>query len=103
MGQYPSIPIIEYSTTEIIPAKGKSMVLWDFDTYQSTKNIDFYFSNKRFTKISRKLYPNDYERGKIYGYTEKHNPIDFYIEEEKEDEEEKADEEEKEDEAEQTF
>ena len=92
MGQSSSIPIIEYSTTEIIPPKGKSMVLWDFDTYQSTKNVDYYFSNKRFTKISRKLYPNDYERGIIYGYTEKQNPIDHYRE--KEDEEEKADEEE---------
>jgi len=97
MGQSPSIPIIiEYSETQIIPPKGKSMILYEFDTYQSTKNVDYYFSNKRFTKISRKLYPNDYERGIIYGYTEKPNPIDFnrhythYIEEEKEDEEERT-------------
>jgi len=89
MGQCPSMPIIEYSTTEIIPPKGNNnnFYLYTFDTYQSTKNIDFYFSNKRFTKISRKLYPNDYERGLIYGYTEKQNPIDkytHYIEDEEE-------------------
>ena len=48
MGQSPSIPIIEDSTTEIIPPKGNktNVYLWSFDTYQSTKNIDYYFSNK---------------------------------------------------------
>ena len=92
MGQSPSIPIIEYSETQIIPPKGNknNFYLYTFDTYQSTKNVDYYFSNKRFTKISRKLYPNDYERGLIFGYTEKPNPIDFnrhytqYIEDEEE-------------------
>ena len=98
MGQSPSIPLIQYSTTEIIPPKGNknNFYLYTFDTYQSTKNVDYYFTNKRFTKISRRLYPNDYERGLIYGYIEKPNPIDFgrhythYIEEEKEDEEERS-------------
>ncbi len=98
MGQSPSIPLIQYSTTEIIPPKGNknNFYLYTFDTYQSTKNVDYYFTNKRFTKISRRLYPNDYERGLLYGYTEKPNPIDFnrhythYIEEEKEDEEERS-------------
>ena len=92
MGQSPSIPIIEYSETQIIPPKGNknNFYLYTFDTYQSTKNVDYYCSNKRFTKISRKLYPNDYERGLIFGYTEKPNPIDFnrhythYIEDEEE-------------------
>jgi hypothetical protein len=92
MGQSRSIPIIEYSTTEIIPPKGNkcNFYLYSFDTYQSTKNVDYYFSNKRFTKISRKLYPNDYERGLLWGYTEKQNPIDcnrhytHYIEDEEE-------------------
>ena len=51
---------IEYAETQIIPPKKKSYLLYDFETYQSMKNIDYYFSNKRITKISRKLYPNDY-------------------------------------------
>ncbi len=41
------------------------------------KNADYYFDKKkRFTKISRKLY-RDYERGYIYGYYEKENPVDL--------------------------
>ena len=83
MGQTESNPIIEYSETQIIPPRGKSHLIFDFDTYQSTKNIDYYFSTKRNTKISRKLYKNDYERGLLYGYTEKQNPIDIPVEEER--------------------
>jgi len=40
------------------------------------KNADYYFDKKRFTKISRKFY-RDYQRGYIYGYYEKENPIDL--------------------------
>ncbi len=41
------------------------------------KNADYYFDKKkRFTKISRKFY-RDYQRGYLYGYYEKENPIDL--------------------------
>ena len=41
------------------------------------KNYDYYFTNKRCTKISRKLYSRDYDRGYFYGYYHKENPIDL--------------------------
>ena len=40
--------------------------LW---SYEKPKNFDFYFTNKRCIKISRKLYPQ-YKRGYLYGYWE---------------------------------
>jgi len=44
------------------------------------KNYDFYFTNKRCCKISRKFYKNDYDRGYLYGYYNKENPIDLELE-----------------------
>lgn len=44
------------------------------------KNYDYYFTNKRCCKISRRLYRNDYERGYLYGYYEKENPLDLEAE-----------------------
>ena len=44
------------------------------------KNWEYYFTNKRCTKISRRLYKNDYERGYLYGYYEKENPLDLETE-----------------------
>ena len=47
-----------------------------WETYDRPKNFDYYFTDKRFTKISRGLYANDYESGYIYGRYAKINPID---------------------------
>jgi hypothetical protein len=47
-----------------------------WETYNCPKNFDYYFTDKRFTKISRGLYVNDYEKGILYGRYEKINPID---------------------------
>ncbi len=44
------------------------------------KNYDYYFTNKRCCKISRRLYRNDYERGYLYGYYYKENPLDLEAE-----------------------
>jgi len=48
-----------------------------WETYDRPKNFDYYFTDKRFTKISRGLYTNDYESGYIYGRYAKLNPIDI--------------------------
>ena len=47
-----------------------------WEVYDKPKNFDYYFTDKRFTKISRGLYSNDYEKGYIYGRYAKINPID---------------------------
>lgn len=47
-----------------------------WETYDHPKNFDYYFTDKRFTKISRGLYANDYEKGWLYGRYAKINPID---------------------------
>ena len=47
-----------------------------WETYDRPKNFDYYFTDKRFTKISRGLYVNDYDKGFLYGRYEKINPID---------------------------
>jgi hypothetical protein len=44
------------------------------------KNYDYYFTKKRCCKISRRLYKNDYDRGYLYGYYEKENPLDLEAE-----------------------
>jgi len=41
------------------------------------KNAEYWFSKKRFTKISRINYKGDYTRGYLYGYTKKENPVDL--------------------------
>ena len=48
-----------------------------WETYDKPKNFDYYFTDKRFTKISRGLYVNDYDKGILYGRYEKINPIDI--------------------------
>ena len=47
-----------------------------WEVYDKPKNFDYYFTDKRFTKISRGLYSNDYEKGWLYGRYAKINPID---------------------------
>ncbi len=69
MGNYPSLELLEYQGN-----------LLDYPyawTKTKPKNYDYYFSNKRCTKISRKLYQRDYDRGYLYGYYLKENPIDL--------------------------
>jgi len=69
MGNYPSLELVEYQGN-----------LLDYPyawTKTKPKNFDYYFSNKRCTKISRKLYTRDYERGWFYGYNFIENPIDL--------------------------
>ncbi len=40
------------------------------------KNAEYWFGKERLTKISRKFY-RDYQRGYIFGYYEKENPVDL--------------------------
>jgi hypothetical protein len=47
-----------------------------WETYDTSKNFDYYFSDKRCTKISRGLYVNDFDKGYLYGRYTKINPID---------------------------
>ena len=49
----------------------------DWDTYDTSKNYDYYFTNKRFTYISRKHYKNDFVDGYIYGRYPIINPLDI--------------------------
>lgn len=51
--------------------------LSSWEVYDKPKNFDYYFTDKRFTKISRGLYTNDFESGYIYGRYAKLNPIDI--------------------------
>jgi hypothetical protein len=51
--------------------------LSSWEVYDKPKNFDYYFTDKRFTKISRGLYTNDYDKGYIYGRYPKLNPIDI--------------------------
>jgi hypothetical protein len=53
---------------------------WDYP--DKNKNQDYWFSNKRFTKISRGLYPN-YVNGWIYG---RYEIEDYYLDLSPEDE-----------------
>jgi hypothetical protein len=48
-----------------------------WETYDKPKNFDYYFTDKRFTKISRGLYVNDYDKGYLFGRYPKLNPIDI--------------------------
>ena len=48
-----------------------------WETYDKPKNFDYYFTDKRFTKISRGLYTNDYDKGYLFGRYAKLNPIDI--------------------------
>jgi hypothetical protein len=47
---------------------------WDY--HDKPKNFDYWFSNKRFTYISRKHYVNDFTPGYIYGRYPKKNILD---------------------------
>lgn len=55
---------------------------WDWP--DKSKNQDYWFTNKRFTKISRSHYPN-YINGWIYG---RYEVKDYYLDLSPEDEEE---------------
>ena len=57
----------------------------DWDKYDKPKNYDYYFSNKRFTYISRKHYQNDYVKGYLYGRYSIINPLDI-VDDKKEEE-----------------
>lgn len=72
MGAYPSMTFEDYQGNFLDPPHA-----W---VKTKPKNYDFYFTNKRCTKISRRLYRNDYDRGYLYGYYEKENPIDLEVE-----------------------
>jgi len=48
-----------------------------WESYNCPKNFDYYFTDKRFTKISRGLYVNDYDKGFLFGRYEKINPLDI--------------------------
>ena len=47
-----------------------------WEVYDKPKNFDYYFTDKRFTKISRGLYVNDFDKGYLFGRYPKINPID---------------------------
>ena len=55
-------------------------------TYEKPKNFDYYFTNKKCFRISRKHYPQ-YERGQIYGYYE---DLDYWDKESEKEEIERA-------------
>ena len=54
----------------------------DWDFYDTSKNYDYYFTNNRFTYISRKHYKNDFVDGYIYGRIPIINPLDIVDEKE---------------------
>lgn len=64
MGAYNSKLVEDYQT--------HSNESFEYNLYSwehtKPKNWDYY-NGKRFFKISRSLYPNEFERGLIYGYT----------------------------------
>jgi len=72
MGNYPSLSFEDY--------QGNFLDAPNAWVRTKPKNYDYYFTNKRCCKISRRLYRNDYERGYLYGYYEKENPLDLEAE-----------------------
>ena len=75
MGNYPSFE--DYKIFE--DYQGNFLVYPHAWVRTKPKNFDYYFTNKRFTKISRRLYKNDYDKGYLYGYYDKENPLDLEV------------------------
>lgn len=57
-----------------------------WEIYNTSKNFDYYFTNKRNTYISRKHYKNDFVDGYIYGRYPIKNPLDIVLDEIQEEE-----------------
>ena len=84
MGSYPSseYELEHYKAPRI--GYSRDCKTSDWDTYDTAKNFDYYFSNKRFTVISRGHYKNDFIKGYLYGRYAIINPLDIVDVEEEE-------------------
>ena len=64
MGAYPS------KLVEDFQPHSNSSYEYNLHEWQYTKPKNWdYYNGKRFFKISRSLYPDQYERGVLYGYS----------------------------------
>jgi hypothetical protein len=78
----PEAVLLDWNSERIGYSKRANTTDWCFQ--DKPKNFDYWFSEKRFTKISRSFYPQ-YKDGYIYGRTEDINyykkEVDNYVEE----------------------
>ena len=75
MGAYNSqYELEDWNTPRIGYSLDKRLSDWDYQ--DKPKNYDYWFTNKRFTYISREHYKNDYVKGWLWGRYEIKNSLD---------------------------